>query len=348
MAVDKYYYTSGDNVHVAGTITLAGREILDDANAAAQATTLGLGTGDTPTFAGLNVGNININGSTIQHDAGTPADLTIKNLDQDKDIIFSVDDGGITKTIKLDASAFEWVSSTFVHTFAGQVAADSLVAGGLVIGNMTINSNNIINSLGAISFSNENLTTTGSFGCDDLTATGKLQAGATNQRVYFVANPAYFPTRNAAKYIMEGSGLGESQLVIMNTEPSSSSKGGGFIIGHHDNAYLASGHRMGYILFGGGIPSGAFGRGCGISGYTTELWNATGRGSKFEFQAAPNGSTSRSTIMTVLGDGVEINTGIIDYKGTMGDGSDDPTTDAPTDWVEVEINGTTRYLPAYT
>lgn len=40
--------------------------------------------------------------------------------------------------------------------------------------------------------------------------------------------------------------------------------------------------------------------------------------------------------------------GILDYTGTMGDGTDDPTTTAPTDWVEVKIGGATRYLPAYT
>jgi len=40
--------------------------------------------------------------------------------------------------------------------------------------------------------------------------------------------------------------------------------------------------------------------------------------------------------------------GIVDFRATMGNGSDDPTTDAPTDWVEVKISGTTYYLPAYT
>jgi len=55
MAADRYYYTSGDNVHVAGTITAAGRAVLDDATAAAQATTLGLGTGDSPQFSNLTI-----------------------------------------------------------------------------------------------------------------------------------------------------------------------------------------------------------------------------------------------------------------------------------------------------
>jgi len=39
--------------------------------------------------------------------------------------------------------------------------------------------------------------------------------------------------------------------------------------------------------------------------------------------------------------------GIIDFTGTMGDSALDPTTDAPSDWVQVEIGGTVYYLPAY-
>lgn len=37
--------------------TSAGRDLLDDADASAQRTTLGVGTGDSPQFAGINVGN---------------------------------------------------------------------------------------------------------------------------------------------------------------------------------------------------------------------------------------------------------------------------------------------------
>lgn len=40
-------------------------------------------------------------------------------------------------------------------------------------------------------------------------------------------------------------------------------------------------------------------------------------------------------------------TGIIDYRGTMGDSSKNPTVIVPDDWVEIEIGGTTYYLPAY-
>jgi len=39
--------------------------------------------------------------------------------------------------------------------------------------------------------------------------------------------------------------------------------------------------------------------------------------------------------------------GIINYAGSMGDSSKDPRTDAVDDWVEIKINGTTYYIPAY-
>jgi len=38
---------------------------------------------------------------------------------------------------------------------------------------------------------------------------------------------------------------------------------------------------------------------------------------------------------------------IVNFAGTMGNSSKNPTTDAPADWVEVQIGGVTRYLPAY-
>lgn len=39
--------------------------------------------------------------------------------------------------------------------------------------------------------------------------------------------------------------------------------------------------------------------------------------------------------------------GIVDYRGTMADSSKDPTTDAPSDWVEIKIAGAQMLIPAY-
>lgn len=55
-AADKYWYGGTGGVTTEGDITAAGRALLDDASAAAQATTLGLGTGDSPQFTAVNIG----------------------------------------------------------------------------------------------------------------------------------------------------------------------------------------------------------------------------------------------------------------------------------------------------
>ena len=60
-AADQLVYSSGVDTFTTTSFTAAGRALVDDATAAAQRTTLGVGTGDSPTFAGLTIsdtGNI--------------------------------------------------------------------------------------------------------------------------------------------------------------------------------------------------------------------------------------------------------------------------------------------------
>lgn len=67
---DRFAYSTAADTWAEGTITAAGRALLDDASAAAQATTLGLGTGDSPVFAGLHLtGDLVVDGATVQVDA---------------------------------------------------------------------------------------------------------------------------------------------------------------------------------------------------------------------------------------------------------------------------------------
>lgn len=59
-AADKYAYTTGVDTWAEGTITAAGRAILDDADASAQRTTLGLGT-----IATQDANNVSITGGSV-------------------------------------------------------------------------------------------------------------------------------------------------------------------------------------------------------------------------------------------------------------------------------------------
>jgi hypothetical protein len=39
--------------------------------------------------------------------------------------------------------------------------------------------------------------------------------------------------------------------------------------------------------------------------------------------------------------------GVVHFQRAMGDSTKNPAVDAPSDWIEVRVNGTTKYIPVY-
>jgi len=54
-----------------------------------------------------------------------------------------------------------------------------------------------------------------------------------------------------------------------------------------------------------------------------------------------------TSTVRVYPDYIECNCSYLKFTGTMGNSSKDPTTDAPADWVQVDIGGTAYYAPVY-
>jgi len=59
-SANQMIYTTGSDTYATTSLTAAGRAILDDADATAQRATLGLGSGDSPTFTAVTAGQIDV------------------------------------------------------------------------------------------------------------------------------------------------------------------------------------------------------------------------------------------------------------------------------------------------
>jgi hypothetical protein len=126
-----------------------------------------LGVDDTKTYWGTGYdGSIYVNSDNFY----------IANSTQDKDIVFSVNDGGSTKTITLDADVFQLVSSTGTFDFSddnltttGTIGAGAITGTSFVIGADTLSSFTNLKSLEALSYSSASfvkMTSAGTFALD--------------------------------------------------------------------------------------------------------------------------------------------------------------------------------------
>lgn len=121
--------TTGKIIKDGGTVTAAGLALLDDANAAAQATTLGLGTGNSPTFTALTLSNGQIvfpatqvpsaGANTLDdYEEGTWTPVLTFITPGDLSVVYTNQTGFYTKIGRFVQISFVVETSTFTHTTA--------------------------------------------------------------------------------------------------------------------------------------------------------------------------------------------------------------------------------------
>ena len=143
------------------------------------------------------------------------------------------------------------------------------------------------------------------------------------------------PTR--LKVVHSGAG-GAGFVSFINTQASSATTGAGCIMSEDDGAAMASGHRLGFVLFGGAVSAEHnIQNRAGIAAFATQNWTSTNQGAKFAFEVTPNNSTTRAVALT------------IDQNGSVGIGSTAPAGllhvgDQATNYTEIAVDGDLTFV----
>lgn len=102
-----------------------------------------------------------------------------------------------------------------------------------------------------------------------------------------------------------------------NTAASSASQGAGFTFLEDDGAALASGDRLGYLVFGGSTQAGVTVNSIGISAFASAAWSSTSAPSKVQIETCAAGSLVRTKRFTIDSEG---KVGIGEYDPALSDG----------------------------
>lgn len=147
-AADRLPYFTGSGTAALATFTSAGRALVDDADAAAQRTTLGLGTSDSPQFTAINIGNatdttvarvsagdISVEGNLIYRAGGTDVPVA---------------DGGTGSSTAAGARTNLGLGTGDSPTFANLTISTSITSGNLNVNGSTVPTNGIYLPTGSV------------------------------------------------------------------------------------------------------------------------------------------------------------------------------------------------------